>query len=300
MPETTIKKQNAAVAGPAGHQLQVSRYDRASSMLLALLVTLGSVAALLFIVWVTAKVIAPPPAAPTPRFVELARDDGEHGGNRQAPGGTQLDAPSDEPSFGKKDDTPDVEEQLSRFDAAAVSKTDGSLGSGGGIYGGTGPGEGWGDQRGRRPGSPPPPARRWEVLFSKNTLEAYAKQLDFFKIELAVLLPDNKIIYAYNLAKPKPDTRTGASPASENRYYLTWRSGEMQQADRDLLARAGVDVGEGLIVTFLPPRVEERLAELESSYARTDAKRIQRTRFGVRPEGAGFAFFVLEQSLKRY
>jgi hypothetical protein len=300
MPETPVKKLNAAVAGPAGDQLQVSLYDRASSMLLALLVTFGAVAVLLFIVWLTGKVIDPPLAPPAPHFVELTRDGGENGGDRQAPGGTQLDTPSDEPSFGKKDETPDVEEQLNRFDAAAVSKADDSFGTGGGKYGGTGSGKGWGDQRDRPPGSPPPPARHWEVLFSKSTLDAYAKQLDFFRIELGVLLPDNKIVCVYNLTKSKPDTRTVANPASEDRYYLTWRSGEMQQADRDLLARAGVDVGDALIVKFLPPQVEEQLAELERGYARTDAKRIQRTRFGVRPEGAGFAIFVLEQSLKRY
>ena len=48
-------------------------------------------------------------------------------------------------------------------------------------------------------------------MFSKNTLDAYARQLDFFKIELGVLLPDNKIVYAYNLAKSQ--ARHAASSA---------------------------------------------------------------------------------------
>ncbi len=188
---------------------------------------------------------------------------------------------------------------MKRLDVTAVSKTKGSLGSGGGRNGGTGPGDGPGE--GDRPiGCPAPPARHWEVLFSQNTLDGYAKQLDFFKIELGVLLPNSKIIYAYNFTKSKPDTRTVAnSAASEKRYYLTWRSGEMQQADRDLLARAGIDAGDSLVAKFLPPEVEERLAELEKSYAGVDAKRIKKTRFGVRADGAGFTFFVLEQPLKR-
>ena len=63
--------------------------------------------------------------------------------------------------------------------------------------------------------------------------------------------------------KSKPDTRTVANPAArENRYYLTWRSGEMQQADRDLFSRAGVEVGDALVVKFLPQEIEQRLVEL--------------------------------------
>ena len=141
----------------------------------------------------------------------------------------------------------------------------------------------------------------WEIHFpEKQTLETYARQLDFFKIELGVLLPNNKIIYAHNLAKSKPDTRTAANPAAENRYYLTWRNGEMQQADRDLFSRAGVDVGDSIVVKFLSPEVEKRLIDLENAHAGADAKRIKKTRFGVRAAGAGFTFFVLEQSLNRY
>jgi hypothetical protein len=297
MQEMPAKSQKAAVAGPAGEQLRVSRYDRASSLLLALLVTVGSVAVLVFVVWATGKVIAPPPVAIPVQRVDLVRQ-GEGGGNGQAPGGTQqLDAPSDEPGFGKDDQTPDVQDELKRMDVAAVSK--GSLGTGGGRNGGTGTGDSF-DDGDRRVGTPAPPARHWEVLFSQNTLDGYAKQLDFFRIELGVLLPGSKIIYACNLTKSKPDIRTVANPAaSESRCYLTWRSGEMQQADRDLLARAGVDVGNALVVKFLPPEVEERLVELEKSYAGADAKRIKKTRFGVRADGAGFTFFVLEQPLKR-
>jgi hypothetical protein len=131
-------------------------------------------------------------------------------------------------------------------------------------------------------------------------LDLYARQLDFFKIELGVLLPNNKIVYAYNLAKPKPDTRIVSNPAAnERRYYLTWRNGEMQQADRELLVRAGVDVGDSLVLKFLPRAIEANLIALETSYAGGDAKRIRKTRFAVQADGAGYKFFVLEQSFKR-
>ena len=309
MQETPLKMPKA-VAGPVGEQLQVSRYDRASSLLLALLLTAGTVAFFLFVIWLSNKVSTPPRSPDLPPILHLGN--GEGGGNRQAPGGSQLDTPSDELVVGKDDRTTNIQEELRRLDVTSLSKADflddpdallperrGSQGTGGGIGGGDGPGKGLGDQRDRRVGDPAAPERKWEVLFSKSALDAYTKQLDFFKIELGALLPGNKIVYAYHLGKSKPDTRTATDPAGEKRYYLTWRSGEMQQADRDLLARAGVEAGNSLVVKFLPPEVEQQLIDLEKSYAGVNAKRIQRTRFGVRAEGAGFAFYVMEQSLRR-
>jgi len=269
------------------------------------------VAVFLFVVWMTSKIMTPPPVAVSPHIIKMA--DGQNGGNNLDTGGSQLDVPSNEPVVGKDNKTSDAQDNLSTLDIAAAMKATtvddpeatmptrlGSRGTGGGLHGGNGPGRG----RGKGPGRPGDPdtgvPRQWEVEFSKNTLDAYARQLDFFKIELGVVLPDNKIVYAYNLSKSKPDTRTLTDPAAnEGRYYLTWRNGEMQQADQELLARAGVDVGDAVIMKFLPPQVEAALAELERNRAGADSTKIRRTRFGVRPEGAGFTFFVLEQSLRR-
>lgn len=72
----------------------------------------------------------------------------------------------------------------------------------------------------------------------------------------------------------------------------------MQQADRDLLTRAGVDFGEHLILKFLPRETEVQLVTLERSYRGTDPKKMGKTRFGVRPVGDGFEFYVLEQTLR--
>ncbi len=117
---------------------------------------------------------------------------------------------------------------------------------------------------------------------------------------MGILQPDNKIIYAYNLAKPKPDSRVVSNPAlNEKRYYLTWRTGEMQQADRDLLAKAGVEVGDRLILKFLPKEVELELMGLEKAFNNLTPKEIKKTRFGVMPDGGGFKFYVLEQAVKR-
>ena len=120
--------------------------------------------------------------------------------------------------------------------------------------------------------SPPVPeearsARNWELHFLRgSTLENYARQLDHFNIELGVLLPGGRLAYAAGFSQPKPQSRNGPADA-ERRHYLTWRESESQQADRELLARAGV-TSEGLVILkFLPPELEAQLADLEKQHA---------------------------------
>ncbi len=154
-------------------------------------------------------------------------------------------------------------------------------------------GEGRGVDRGAGTGSGV--VRRWEVRFLRgNTLQTYARQLDFFGIELGALMPGNKVVYAYHFSQPQPTTRAGAAD-QEKRYYLTWRSGELQEADRELLARAGISTADRIVLKFLPPELEARLAHMEKARAGAEARNIGGTRLGIRPEGEGYAFYVLDQ-----
>ena len=138
----------------------------------------------------------------------------------------------------------------------------------------------------------------WEVRFAGGgTAELYAQQLEFFGIELAVLMPDGQLTYISSLNDPKPTTRTGPA-AAEQRYYFTWRKGELPAADRDVLSRAGVESEAQIVLKLLPPKVEQQLAQLERTQAGDKADRVRKTRFGIRPEGAAFAFYVMQQWYK--
>jgi hypothetical protein len=138
--------------------------------------------------------------------------------------------------------------------------------------------------------------RHWEIHFPKgNTIENYSKQLDFFGIELGMLIPDNKVLYAFNLSKLKPDTRVGPVD-TENRYYLSWARGDLSEADRELYTAAGVDPKDYVILEFLPPQIEKLFADLEKSYAGDKADKVQKTRFGIRRKGEGYEIFVMEQT----
>lgn len=289
-------------------RLRVSAYDRASSLLLALLLLVGTSVLLLLVIWLSNRIFVPQIAVPT-EFVEIGEGDG--GGDGRATGGSQVDVNTFDAIPGMPvDNTPPVKDTMEAVIETVAAKAStmdeqlddpslivrmprGDFGTGGGMGGGTGPGRGLGHGPGKGG-----VRRRWELQFLQGgTLDLYARQLDFFRIELGVLLPGGTVEYAFNLSKSKPDTRTGRSE-QEKRYYLTWRGGDLQQADRELLARAGIGTQDRLILKFLPPDVEQQLMKLERGYANREPKQILKTRFGIRAESKGYGFYVLEQTHK--
>jgi hypothetical protein len=155
----------------------------------------------------------------------------------------------------------------------------------------------WGDQRKAAAGGASL-ARCWEIRFIKgHTKEKYARQLDYFGIELAVVMPDNKLVYVRDFSKAKPQTRSGPADA-EKRWYLTWREGDLSRADAELLAAAGVSTSERIVLKVLPPEVEAKLAELEKASAGDEMGEVAKTRFGIREAADGYEFYVIEQFRK--
>ena len=274
--------------------LRVSAYDRVASMLLALLLLIGTMVLALLLLWLTSQIFAGQAVVPV-ILEEIGSGDGPLGGSME------LDAPTME-EIGQETDLtdPELSDRLAAIADAVASKTalleDPLLSEemnpkrGGGSKG-----DGRGGRIGSGTGSGTGRSRHWEVQFIKgNTLESYARQLDFFRIELGVLMPDNKVIYAKDFTKTKPDRYT--SPADkEQRYYLTWRRGGLQAADSELLARAGISAKGKLILKFLPPDVETDMVQRERAYAGRGADKVRKTLFGIRQDGGGYSFYVMQQ-----
>lgn len=285
---------NASASALGVNHLRTSRYDQVASLLLSLLLLIGLAVLVLLIVWLTSRIFVGQTAVPV-EMADFAGDDGPVGG------GQTPDSPNPEEIRELEIEEPILTETLS--EVASIVKTipqldDPLIAKRSTSTGGFGTGEGRGRGSGKGDGSGGA-QRRWEMHFPKGaTLEQYARQLDFFRIELGVILPDGRVAYAYNLSKRKPDVRYGGAE-KENRYYLTWRSGNLQEADRELLARAGLNANERIILKFLPPEVEAQLAALEKAHAGGNAKSVRKTRFGIQPSGNGYAFFVMEQTYNR-
>ncbi len=269
--------------------MEVSPYERVASLLIALLILVGGAVVMAFLLWLTSQVFGSNEAVP----VQLEQI-GDGGGL-----GDSTDLDVEEVGLETDLEDPEFKDTLDTISDAVALKTavmqdptfldDLEKGVGGRKGDGRAPGFGAG-----RPGKP----RHWEVRFIRgNTLKTYARQLDFFKIELGVLFPGNKVQYAFNLSQGRPSRRTGPAD-QEQRYYLTWQQGGLEEADQELLGLAGIQSEGRLILKFIPPELEATLVGLERERAGEDADRIRATTFQIRAEGGGYAFHVVDQTYR--
>jgi hypothetical protein len=292
-----------------------STYDRVTSLLLA--VVLG---ALLVFGWLS--IIAATTSAYQARVtqpIQVIEVSGGGGGTPDGkvasveeinvPGGEQSDRASNNEEDASEFEQPTVEarpaamldtvaeagQNLAEVDVSAVmprgeriatGKRRSKIGNGGPGYG-FGPGDG-GVRR----------EDRWSILYKTGqTADEYARQLDFFGVELAVVV-GNQLVYASHFSQARPTRRSGTGE-EDKRLYFVWRGQGRKESDLALLAKAGLDAGEGVIFQFYPERIESILEQLEVRYKGKQPAEIRNTRFGVVQAGSGYGFEVLSQEYLR-
>jgi hypothetical protein len=289
-----------------GQNLRVSPYEKVASWFLALVMMIGFMTVVLFLIWLSTKVFVPT----LPVAVALP-DESDFGGYENGVLGEsmQIDGPTTEEIAQESDlpTEPAIEKVMEAMvDAVATIPVDladptlteevESGGVGGSEGDGNAPalGEGGGKGGVRR-------GQRWIIRYQEGgTLENYGRQLDFFGVELGALGGSDQVQYASNLASPTPASRTGP-PDQEQRLYFSWQSGSLQQSDRDLLARAGINTSGKVIVQFYPQNTENTMAQLEMDYLQRrfpgrDLRQVRRTYFTVQSEGQGYKFVITDQT----
>ncbi len=296
---TTPKKQEIPRA-----YLKMSPFESVSSFLMSLLGALFIIAAFLVASWISIQ--KPKPREPI--LVELFEDPG--GSEDGAPDETlRIDAPgpevADATTAAADADDRNVEqamdsvvEMASESASANATQSEPQFEVGTPIAGKPGKVTGTGRRplgRGNGKGGFPR-EDRWYVRFgSLSGVDEYAKQLDYFGIELGVVL-DGKLIYISKLATARPVSRTVAGGKDEGRLYFTWQGGNRKQADVQLFRKAGIDVGNAPLLHFYPKPTEDALAQLEFKYRNRRAAEIRRTFFEVIPSKAGYDFEVVRQT----
>jgi hypothetical protein len=295
----SFKVTSTSGPAPPTHKvpLGVTTYEKVSSIIIALLVLLGATVAAMFIVVVTMRALAGTQQPVTVTIAEegLGRGDHEAGIARDAKN-TQVDE-LDEFFPPEMTEPIDALSTVISADMTVLESLDDPLAT-------FGSGTGQGDSR---PAGPPgegegdvvPRWERWQVRFSSADLTTYARQLDFFNIELAAMGGGKEQVdYASQLSQPRPTRRAGPS-AQEKRLYMTWRSGEMIEADKTLLTSAGIDISGRVILQLYPPETETLLAELEQKQlGQRPLKDVRRTVFGIREQGQKFEFYVIAQEYR--
>lgn len=282
-----------------------TQYDKASAGMIAAVAGLLGLTALLVAVWFTNLIPAPPEPVPI-EIVEMpgGYEDGEP--DEQL----ELESPEEEvpdPAIAETtDDQSQIEEMLETIvelsDSASQqvetiqsesSQNSGKVGSASGS--GKRPlGMGGGGKGGF------PREQRWMIKFDDGDIDTYAKQLDFFKIELGALFQDGRLVFIKDMSKPAPTKREVKTGSGEERLYMTWRGGTRKQADAALFQKAGIPgTQNAMLMHFYDPETEQLLARTEIAYRNRKSAEIRRTYFNVRKDGPGFTFVVTSQSYLR-
>lgn len=289
------------VRSRAAPVLRDTLYDRVSSWTIALFLGAAGLCFCVVAVWITNRLPAPTTAAP----VELIEVPG--GFEDGSPDETlRVDSPEPEvhdasPAEIPADQTEIAEalETVVELSESATQQVQQQFETGVQNTGKTGSAKGTGKKGlGVGPGTGGMPReQRWFVRFGDRAgVDEYAKQLQFFGIELGALLPDGRLAYASKLTDASPTVRYAAGGAGEQRLYMTWQGGDRRAADVELFKRGGVTLhADTVIFHFYPKEAESQLVRLEVDYRGRPVKQIRRTYFAVEPSGQGYQFSVVRQ-----
>ncbi|MFO0950919.1 MAG: hypothetical protein U0835_07140 [Isosphaeraceae bacterium] len=293
-----------------------SKYDRVTSMLMAVVIGAAIVVGWLALIYQTYQEFSTRVSSPL-QIVEVFGGGG--GSPDGTPGSTEkIDVPGADAAAmasNNPEDAGDFEEPavlqtpavmidaaaeagstLAEVDVGPIVSSGGPVASGrrASKLGTGGPGLGFGPGDGGVP-----PEQRWSIIYNQGqTPEEYARQLDAFGVELAVVSGSNQLAFASHFSAATPTVRYGSGQGDDRLYFL-WQGRGRKASDVALLKKAGIDVGEGVVIQFYPKATERQLAELEVRYRGRQPAEIRVTRFGVVPRGDGYGFTVLAQETLR-
>lgn len=263
--------------------LRVSAYEYTAAGIVTGLVLLGAAVFFMFVLWISSRVFVKQITV-TPELVELAGG-GTGSGDAADLSDTNEEIPQQtEPALEQTLELINqfIADNSANYDANPLDEASGGRGSQG--VGGGPPGAGQGQI---------PRWERWEVQFNSSSLAEYKKQLDFFKIELAAFGGGAaKIQYASKFSVGRPVRREAVD---DTRIYLIWRDGPFANFDQQLLRQAGISTKDRIVVQFLPPEFENKLALLEDAELKArnlSLKRVKKTTFRIQREGAAYGVAV--------
>src|SRR4051812_3884046 len=289
-----------------------STYDRVTSFLMAVVVGALLIVGWLALVYATNQAYASRVTAPleivdvfgggggspdgTPGSTEKVdvggADAAAQASNNEEPAGDFEEPSVQQTPAAMLDAVSEAGQSLAEVDVGAVMPSGGAVASGrrasklgtGGPALGLGPGDGG-----------VPREQRWSIIYNPGqTPDEYARQLDALKVELAVVTGPTQLTYVSNFSSDTPTKRVGSGQGDDRLYFL-WQGRGRKASDVALLQKAGIEVGEGVVIQFYPKAVENTLAQLEVRYKGRQPAEIRVTRFSVVPKGDGYGFSVLAQ-----
>ena len=136
-------------------------------------------------------------------------------------------------------------------------------------------------------------ATRWQIEWGGDTEVGYRRKLDFFGIYIGAVRA-GKLIGAARGFETKPKEITDRPPAT----WFVHQEKRRVDVDRGLLAKSGVDVKPtDIVAQFFPAELRVKLTAVEAAHSNKNARVIRKTVFGIRPSGAGYELYVIEQQV---
>ena len=300
MPASVPDRKSRHVTGRVPVMGETS-YDIATSAQIAAGLALAALVALLIAIWLSNLL---PDTQAVPVIMEAGDGGFEDGSPDESLSVESPLDPTDDPAITNEQDVSQLEqitEQVVTLSQnvseltppSETSDQSGNPGSADGTGGrpfGTGGGIRGGTKR----------EQRWFVEFAdKGDLRSYARQLDFFKIELGCAFKDGRMVYLKNISG-SPVVRTERLNSNDKRLFMNWQGGDRVKADIELLQKAGIkDAESGMVLHFYDPATEQLLAKIEMERAGgRPAEQIRRTYFQVKKAGSGYEFVVSSQKLR--
>ncbi len=280
-------------------KFRISRFDVVTSLFMALMLFIGIFVFMLFIIWLTSRwTFAPLAIAP---IIENAagRGDNAEGFERdfEPPGAEEVEELM-EPTLqdtieAVTDAVSSVAASLTTNDTSATSST---VGTGQGDSRPPGP-EGEGEDI-------VPRFERWQLNFTARDVGSYAKQLDFYAIELGAIGGSVQGVDSVNNLSSKPTSRLIIDTESEKRLYFMFKTpSPLMQYDLQLLGQAGVNTSGRTPLKFIPTELENKLAFVELEYSKSkghpSVTEIAKTVFESKAVGAGYEFEVTSQRYRK-
>jgi hypothetical protein len=280
-------------------KLRTSRFDIVTSFFMALILFIGTFVLMLFIIWLTTRWSFP--SRPIKPIIENPAGRGENaeGFERdfEPPGAEEVEELME----------PTLQDTLEAV-TDAVSSVAGALVTTDTQATATTSGTGAGDSR------PPGPEgegediiprfERWQLNFTARDIAQYARQLDFYQIELGAIGGSIQgVDVAKNLAG-SPQTYRIVDTESEKRLYFMWTTpSPLMEFDRQLLQQASISMGNRQMLKFIPPDLENQLAQIELDYAaakgHNSVTEIAKTVFESKAEQGGYKFEVVSQRYRK-
>ncbi|MAT71473.1 MAG: hypothetical protein CMJ58_18345 [Planctomycetaceae bacterium] len=273
------------------YALRVNAFDRTSTLLIALLMMVGTGVAALSIVFFSNKfgdtiqaIEFVPVEATSPNANQGIAEEPEPPGVQDAP---ELSEPQLQDTLDALDALSLNEAMLS--DEAIDAATE------------AGKGEGLGDARQAGPGGDGvvervPRWERWKIRFEPTSQAAFAAWLDQYGIRVGVIGRDNKLHMAWDF------TRGIKTETAESIDYNAWgrtvpADGPMPELTLQLARKAGVSQFGRYNLLFFPFEVEALLYTIEKQANKFDgdANKIRETVFTVVESRGQYQFQVIDQ-----